>query len=217
MARASWVFSSNPYYSATEVDKYLANNPVEFTLLEGQPEYTEYKTNNFEDKVVYRKRYGDPRLVRYHKLQLTYSKMKKEGVDILNTFMRYFGQSIYLRLWQFDAKYDSVKASSTGAVECWPKGDASYYDYFAPYRNLSDDDASLTKVWVNDALVTTGFTIDHDEGKITFTTELDDNDKVAMHFVWRPKVTILNLDPRPIPGQRFAEPRFTPVIVLKEV
>lgn len=217
MARVSWLFYETPYYSATEVSKVLVNNPVEFTLLEGQPEFSEYKTNNLTEKIVFRKKYGDPRLVQYHKIQLSYSKMEKSGVDIVNNFMRYFGQSIYLKLWQFDAKYDSGRADDQGAVECWPIGDGTYYSYFTPYRNLADDEAALTKVWVNGVLATTGFTIDYEVGKITFTAQKTATDKVAMHFVWKPKVTILNFDPRPIVGQRFDKPKYTPVVILKEV
>ncbi len=218
MAKVSWIFTSKPYYSPeANVNKVLANNPVEFTLLEGQPEFAEYKGNNLDDKVVYRKKYGDPRLVQYHKIQLSYSKMEKAGVDVINTYMRFFGQNIFLKLWQFDARYDSVATTEKGAVECWPKGDGTYYKYFAPYRNLASDEASETKVCKNGLVQATGYTIDYDEGSITFSDQLDATDKVTMHFVWQPKVTILNFDPRPIPGQKYGEPKFTPVVILKEV
>ncbi|MFA5036894.1 MAG: hypothetical protein WC479_06935 [Candidatus Izemoplasmatales bacterium] len=218
MARVSWIFTSKPYYSPeADVNKVLANNPVEFTLLEGQPEFAEYKGNNLDDKVVYRKKYGDPRLVQYHKIQLAYSQMKKAGVDVINTYMRFFGQNIYLKLWQFDARYDSIVSDTNGAVECWPKGDDTYYKYFAPYRNLATDEATNTKVWLNGLALDTGFTIDYEEGSVTFDDERDPEDKVMMNFVWNPKVTILNFDPRPIPGQKFGEQRFTPVVILKEV
>jgi hypothetical protein len=213
----SWIFSSTPYYSATEIDKILTRNPVEFGLLEGQPEINEYKCNNLEDKVVFRKKFGDPRVVQYHKFQLTYSKMPKIGVDIINSYMRFFGQTIYLKLWQFDAKYDAVSADVTGAVECWPIGDGTFYNYFAPYRNLASDETALTKVWVDGVLQTTGYTIDYSEGKITFTTEQSEYSKVMMHFVWKPKVSIINLDPRPLAGQKYSEPRYAPVVILKEV
>jgi len=213
MAKVSWIFTSKPYYSpAANVNKILDRNPVEFTLLEGQPEFAEYKGNNLTDKVVYRKKYGDPRLVQYHKLQLSYSQLAKAGVDVINTYMRFFGQNIYLKLWQFD----SAPTVAT-AAECWPRGDATYYKYFAPYRNLASDEAESTKVYVNGLELSTGFTIDYVEGSITFADQRDPVDKVAMSFVWNPKVTILNFDPRPIPGQKHGEPRFTPVVILKEV
>lgn len=217
MARVAWVFSSTPYYSATSVQKSFEHNPVEFTLLEGQPEFAEYKGNNLKDIVVFRKKYADPRLIHYHKIQLAYSQVEKSVVNDLNYYQRFFGQTIYLKLWQFDAKYDSVKADETGAVNCVPIGNGAYYKYFAPYRNLSSEDASLTKVWKNGVLQSTGFTVDYDEGSITFTTELASTDRVSMHFVWMPKVTILNLDPRPVVGQRYDKPKFTPVVIIKEV
>ncbi len=217
MARVSWEFSSIPYFSATAVEELFTRNPVEFTLLEGQPEFTEYKVNNMEDKTVFRKKYGDPRLVQFHKFQLAYSKVSKDVIDVFNNYMRFFGQTIYIKLWQFDAKYDSILATESGAVDCVPVGNGTYYEYFTPYRNLADDEAALTKVWKNGVLQSTGYTIDYEEGSVTFTTQLSSTDRVSMHFVWRPKVSVLNLDPRPIVGQRFDKPKYTPVIILKEV
>jgi len=127
-----------------------------------------------------------------------------------------------LKLWQFDAKYDSGLADETGAFLCWPKGDNTYLEYFTPFRNLASDESARTKVWVDSTgtgfeEVETGFTIDYIDGKVTFDTTLTATDVVKMHFVWNPRVVILDLDPKPQAGQGYGVPKFTPIIVMQEV
>ena len=220
MAQLSWMLSSTPYYATSTVNEKLQNNPVEFFLVEGQPEFEEYKMNDLSKKVVFRRRTGDPRLVRHHKFQVTYPKMDRDAFEVLNNFTSFWGQTIYLKLWIFAARYDPTLTTSKYAAVCHPKGDGHYDEYFCPYRNLSDDtdDTTKTKVWVDGVLADSDdYTIDYVDGKITFDTELTVTNKVQMHFVWRPAVTILSLDPRPNAGYSSDQMKYSPVVVFQEV
>jgi hypothetical protein len=219
--RVAWVFSSTPYYSETAVDKIMEHNPVELFVQEGQPEFEEYKTNNTGVKTVFRKKADDPRLIHSHKLQLTYSQMTKLDFDLLNNYTRFWGQSIYLKLYQFDAK--DLDGTVKNAALCHPKGDGTYYDYFVPYRNLSNDstDVEKTNVWAGTDSLTevssSDYTIDYADGKIAFDTEQSADTIVKMNYVWRPKVVVLQLDPRPVAGKAYEKPRYAPVIILREL
>lgn len=221
VARVSWIYSHVPYYSSSEVQRILNNNPVEFGLLDNQPEFQELKLNNLKTKIIFRKKSGDPRLVLQHKFQLTYSRMNRRDFAILDNFLRFQRQTVYLKLYQFDAGH-STSPVVADAVECEPKGDGTYEEYFCPYCNLSDDseDAVKTRVWVDEVLQPNDgsvYTIAHTTGVVTFATPLLSTNRVRMTYVWKPKVRVLSIDPKPTPGLAYGKSGYTPVVVMREL
>lgn len=214
MARASWTIEDE---SGTKV--YLNRNPIQFQFIDVGPTIEEVDLLDLTKKVIFRKRTGDPRLVLQHKMQINFAKDDKNLFDLLNGYTMFWGRTAKLKLWQFDAHYDSGKADSTGAIRCMPKTSSDHKVFFCPFRHISDEssDVSLTKVWVNGALQNSGYAIDYTEGKVTFASDQNPSAIIKMHFVWRPQIVFLKMDVNPLPGYRQYDQKYETTITVQEL
>lgn len=224
MPRVAWIFDKSQVQGANTYVKLERNASRMSIKPVGKVE--DHQFTDGSRAIVFSKKYNDPRLYLYHTIDLQFGKVDNYLRTILEQKAYSFGfNSFYVKIYQYDSRPDYISSSlqARNASEMSPKGDGTYLEYFSMRRYWSQDSEDSVKIWLDATGTgtfveqTTGFTIDYDEGKITFDVALTSAAIVKANFVWKPRVTISNYEADPQAGYALLNHKYAPRVVLEEV
>lgn len=176
---------------------------------------------NFTRTISVQRAPNDPRQIRYHAIELGFFAVDHQFMKRLNKEAYFFRSAFPLKLYQFD--YPRLSSSSPDFADADDLHPANYpiagtcASWYVSLRGVSNDAGDGPYLYVNGALVTTGFTWDYAEGKVTFTTPLASSTTVQAFYVWKPSLKIVDFDPNALVGKAHLEPRFSPTIRLEQL
>jgi hypothetical protein len=177
---------------------------------------------NRNRKMLFGKAPSDPRVVRYHTVEVGFKGVNHEMVQWIERRKNFIDNEFPIKLYQHD--YPDI---GVGGADYW---DASYLApstpasascgvWYLPFRGISSDSGDGPTLYVDAVEQTSGITWDYTEGAVSFSTPVSSSSDVRAYFVWKPYVKIVPNSSRIVSrtGKVYRKNRYDVTITFEEL